>query len=125
MIYFLDKVFKKLGFQITKQEIQDIISCKPMVIENLLKKVYRHLQKYSGDNSNVNRNNNSGDNENLDLSNNDRLNINKSNPYSNEGRDNYINANDSQLRKIIDDKDLKIEELRNIIDVYFLNKIRY
>jgi len=96
-----------------------------MVIENLLKKVYRHLQKYSGDNSNVNRNNNSGDNENLDLSNNDRLNINKSNPYSNEGRDNYINANDSQLRKIIDDKDLKIEELRNIIDVYFLNKIRY
>merc|ERR1711976_1095387 len=39
------KVLKKLGFQITKTNIQDIIACKQNVIENLLKKVYKYIQK--------------------------------------------------------------------------------
>ena len=117
----LDKVFKKLGFQISKQDIQDIIACKAMIIENLLKKVYKFLQKYNGENTTVNnRNNISGDGENLDISNNEKLNINKSNPYSDEGGMNYNNAGDGQLRRVIEEKDHKIEELRNIIDVILI-----
>ena len=89
-----------------------------MIIENLLKKVYKFLQKYNGENTTVNnRNNISGDGDNLDISNNEKLNINKSNPYSNEGGMNYNNAGDGKSRRVIEEKDVKIEELRNIIDV--------
>ena len=83
-----------------------------MIIENLLKKVYRNLQKYTGETKNE-----KNEESQLNLSDNEKLNINKSDPYSKDGQQLYSNVNDSQLRKVIEDKDLKIEELRNIIDV--------
>jgi hypothetical protein len=40
------KVFKKLGFQLNKKEIESIISCQPLVIEGVLKKVYEKVRSY-------------------------------------------------------------------------------
>jgi len=37
-------VFKKLGFQLSKVEIEDILSYKPMAVENLLKIIHNKLQ---------------------------------------------------------------------------------
>lgn len=87
-----------------------------MVIENLLKKIYKCIQKFTGESNtnNYEKNNNSGEQYEQDFSNNEKLNINNSNPYN---QNKNYNQNDSQLRKIVDDKDLKIEELKNIIDV--------
>jgi hypothetical protein len=62
-----------MGFQITKDEINDVLNCKPLAIENLLKKVYRRIQKYNPDISQDREDNN------LNLSNNENLNINRSN----------------------------------------------
>jgi hypothetical protein len=124
--YNLEKVFKKIGFQLSKKEIQDIISCKPMSVENLLKKTYKHIQKF-GSKENFNQNNLSNnqsnqsyDNKNLNLSDNDNYTkINKShtgiNSMAMDGS-NY-NMNEFQFKKIIEQKDSQIEELRNIIDV--------
>jgi hypothetical protein len=113
-------VFKKLGFQISKQDIQDIISCKPLSIENLLKRVYKLVQKY---NPNTSKDNISGDNSNLNLSGNENLNINRSIPKNEEGHignisGNYNNANEQQLRKIIEEKDNSIQELKYIVEVH-------
>lgn len=102
---------KKLGFQISKQEILDVISCKPFAVENLLKKVYKAIQKYTGDKSNL-----SGENYNENASGHETSagpnNYNKPSHYSGNS-----NTNESPYRKIIEEKDLKIEELKNIIDV--------
>jgi hypothetical protein len=101
----------------SKQEMQDVISSKPLAIENLLKKVYRNIQRY---NPNVNKENNlSGDQSNLNISNNENLNINRTNHEEKQMimNINYNNANDQQLRKIIEEKDNNIQELKYIIEV--------
>ncbi len=46
---FIEKVFKKLGLTIKKEEIDDVIACKPLAIENLLKKIYLKVNKIRGD----------------------------------------------------------------------------
>ncbi len=101
-----------------KSEIQDIIACKPGVIEKLLIRVYHKVQIYSGGDefSNIVKENVSGENL-KDKSVNDKLNINNSNPFSDNVQLNYVNASELQLRRLLEEKDLKIEELKNIIEV--------
>lgn len=47
-LYILEKVLKKLNFQLNKKEIEGVISCQQGVIENILKKVYDKLSKFLG-----------------------------------------------------------------------------
>jgi hypothetical protein len=82
-----------------------------MIIENLLRKVYRNLQKYTGE---IKKENEESE---LNISGNEKLNINKSDPYSKDNQFSYGNASDSQLKRVVEEKDIKIDELRNIIDV--------
>ena len=46
-----NKVLKKIGIRLTKQEINDVIFCKPNAIEELLKKVYNVIQNIFGKNN--------------------------------------------------------------------------
>ena len=46
-----NKVLKKLGLRLTKNEINDVIFCKPNAIEELLKKVYNVIQNIFGKNN--------------------------------------------------------------------------
>jgi len=99
-----------------------------MTIENLLRKVYRQLQNYTGETaefSNINQTNLSGNRSNSDLNTNERLNINKSNPYNDGISHLYTGASENQLRKLLEEKDLKIDELRNIIEVILNNYFRF
>ena len=43
-----NKVLKKLGIKLTKNEIDDIVNCKHLAIEHLLQRVYNILQKNVG-----------------------------------------------------------------------------
>lgn len=45
--YSIEKVFKKIGFQLSKKEIDGIVSCQSGVIESVLKKVYEKLHHTS------------------------------------------------------------------------------
>jgi hypothetical protein len=91
------------------------------VIENLLNKVYKYIQKYTAneENSENNKNNHSADNFNYENNYIEKLSVNKSNPLINEKNFNFDNMNDPRVRKILDEKDMRIEELKNIIDVYY------
>ena len=42
------KVFKKLGFQLSKQEIDDIVHCKPQAVERTLIRVQKAVARYKG-----------------------------------------------------------------------------
>ena len=56
-----NKVLKKLGLKISKEEINNVMNSKPNAIENLLKKVYRvihNLPQESQENQNINYENN-------------------------------------------------------------------
>ena len=37
------KVFRKIGFSITKKELEDVVNSKPKAIENVLWKLYNKL----------------------------------------------------------------------------------
>ena len=43
-----NRVLKKLGVKLTKQEINDIILCKSLAIEHLLEKIYTGIEKFTG-----------------------------------------------------------------------------
>ena len=56
-----NKVLKRLGIKLTKSEINDIITCQHLAIENLLQRVYNVLQNKVNMNktkSNINQKNN-------------------------------------------------------------------
>jgi hypothetical protein len=91
------------------------------VIEKLLIKVYQKVQIYSGGDefSNLVKDNLSGEII-KDKSVNEKLNINNSNPFSDNVQLNYVNASESQLKRLLEEKDLKIEELKNIIEVVLI-----
>lgn len=108
-----------MGFQISKREIQDIISCKQLVIENVLKKVYKSIQKYSDNPNNKINLSDEITNETNQRNFNNYAHHNQDNLLINYNNDNIIQGQDNNLRKIIEEKDLKIKELTNIIDVYF------
>ena len=104
-----------------KNEIQDIIACKQGAIESVLLRVYKKIQNFSGVEELNNGKNNLSSELVKEKENNDRLNINNSNPYSDNVKINYVNSTDSQLKRLLEEKDMKIEELKNIIEVYFYN----
>jgi len=43
-----NKVLKKIGINLSKNEINDLISCKQFAIEQLLKRIYKAIEKKSG-----------------------------------------------------------------------------
>ena len=43
---FLEKVFKKIGFQLSKNDVDHVINCVPDAIERVLKVVQVKLEKY-------------------------------------------------------------------------------
>ena len=45
-----NKVLKKLGLRLSKNEIEDVVNCKPNAIELLLKKVHNVIEKSFGNN---------------------------------------------------------------------------
>ena len=58
-----NKVLKKIGINLSKNEINDIITCKQNAIEELLKRIYKENKKKTGkkinfENKNYNNNNN-------------------------------------------------------------------
>ena len=85
------KVLKKIGVKMTKQEINDIITCKPLAIEHLLQRIYDAIQNQ------INSNNNE------------------------EGNNNKLvrpsNGNAERLKKILEEKENNINQLHEIIDV--------
>ena len=85
------KVLKKIGVKMTKQEINDIITCKPLAIEHLLQRIYDAIQNQ------INANNNE------------------------EGNNNNMvrpsNGNAERLKKILEEKENNINQLHEIIDV--------
>lgn len=102
-------MFKKLGFQVTKQEIKEIIDIKPLAVETLLKKVHRCIH-YQNKNSEK-ENNNSQDSFN-NLSGNKSLVEGR-----NKSKFEDTSSNEQMLRKIIEEKDNNIQELKYIIEV--------
>ena len=96
-----NKVLKRLGIKLTKSEINDIISCQHLAIENLLQRVYNVLQNkvnMSKTKSNINQKNN-----------NDML------RKTLEEKENVI----KQLRDIIEVLELKLknsEEMEKILE---------
>jgi len=62
------------------------------------------------------RDNMGAENYNDENNQNENLNVNKSNPYSNE-KQKIDYDNNQHIKNILDEKDMRIEELKNIIDV--------
>ena len=85
------KVLKKIGVKMTKQEINDIITCKPLAIEHLLQRIYDAIQNQINSNNNEEGNNN-----------------NMVRPS---------NGNAERLKKILEEKESNINQLHEIIDV--------
>ena len=85
------KVLKKIGVKMTKQEINDIITCKPLAIEHLLQRIYDAIQNQINSN-----NNEEGNNNNM---------VRRS------------NGNAERLKKILEEKENNINQLHEIIDV--------
>ena len=86
-----------------------------------MKKVYKNIQKYSANDEtseNINKNNQSAENFKYD-NNNENLNIDKTNPSFKDKNLNYGDISDPRIKNMLDEKDMRIEELKNIIDVYF------
>lgn len=87
------KVLKKIGVKMTKQEINDIITCKPLAIEHLLQRIYDAIQNQ------INGNNN------------EEGNMNNNNMVG------ASNGNVERLKKILEEKESNINQLHEIIDV--------
>lgn len=89
-----NKVLRKIGVTISKQEINDIISCRSLSVEQLLQRVYKAIEKVTGINIA-----NSGDNP--------------------EGNRHHHDSNDriDELQKALDEKEYSVLQLKDIIEV--------
>ena len=87
------KVLKKIGVRMSKQEINDVITCKPLAIEHLLQRIYDAIQNQ------INGNNN------------EEGNMNNNNMVG------ASNGNLERLKKILEEKESNINQLHEIIDV--------
>lgn len=87
------KVLKKIGVRMSKQEINDVITCKPLAIEHLLQRIYDAIQNQ------INGNNN------------EEGNMNNNNMVG------ASNGNVERLKKILEEKESNINQLHEIIDV--------
>ena len=84
-----NKVLKRLGIKLTKNEINSIIKCEHLDIEHLLQRVFNVLQN--------------------------KININKE--QKNNSNYNFQKNNNELLRKTLQDKDNIIKQLHDIIEV--------
>ena len=97
-----NKVLKKLGLKISKDEINDVIISKPNAIELLLKKVKKAIENLKKENQNVNINVN---------------NNNQSGNFRSKRNNNYENNEEmQQLQEIINEKDNEISKMEEHLD---------
>ena len=102
-----NKVLRKLGLKIPKDEINDVINSKPNAIEILLKKVYRAIQNLqNGNQNNINVNKNSQ----------------KVNFRSKKKNDYENNEEIQQLQEIMNEKDHEISEMEEHLNQNALEK---
>lgn len=91
-----DKVLKKIGVKMSKQEINDVISCKPFSIEHLLQRVYAAIQNQTD------------------------INIQTGEEMGRNNQNNHMRGkpdNVERLRKILEEKENNINQLHEIVDV--------
>ena len=103
-----NKVLKKLGLKISKEEINNVMNSKPNAIENLLKKVFRvikNLPQESQENQNINYENNNDNNV---------FRANKKNFISSNNNINNEEALD--LQEKINEKDQEISEMEEHLE---------
>jgi hypothetical protein len=103
---------------LNKNEIQDIINCKQGVVENLLKRVNKCIQRYMAGDSSLSKNLNSE----INISEEENP-TNKNSKINKESFGEYDSYDRIKLLKSLKQRDSQIEELKNIVDVdiYFLN----
>ena len=88
------KVLKKIGVKMSKQEINDVITCKTFAIEHLLQRIYDAIQNQINGNSNE-----------------------EGNMNNNNNMVGASNGNVERLKKILEEKESNINQLHEIIDV--------
>ena len=94
-----EKVLRKIGLKLTKNEISDIITCKPFAIEKLLQRVYAAIESKTG----INIKSGEGP-KNYYQKNNNVIN-------------NNINNQIEYLKNILNEKDKSLQELKGIVEV--------
>ncbi len=102
-----NKVLKKLGLKISKDEINDVMNSKPNAIENLLSKVYNAIHNLPQESNKKNINNN--DNHKVLKSGNRKNNFHNNN-------DNFNNEEVEQLQELINEKDHEISEMEEHLE---------
>jgi hypothetical protein len=103
-----NKVLKKLGLKISKEEINNVMNSKPNAIENLLKKVYRvihNLPQESQENQNINYENNNDNNV---------FRANKKNFI--QSNNNFNNEEAQELQEKIAEKEQEITEMEEHLE---------
>ena len=103
-----NKVLKKLGLKISKEEINNVMNSKPNAIENLLKKVYRvinNLPQESQENQNINYENNNDNNV---------FRPNKKNFI--QSNNNFNNEEAQELQEKIAEKEQEITEMEEHLE---------
>jgi hypothetical protein len=109
------KVLKKLGINLNKEDIDNILQYKPLAVESLLKRVYEKIKSFTQNNNNAL--NQSANNNNYDNYNN-KENVDKRTKNQNQASNKRINSGSgSDFQSIINEKDAKIEELRTFIEI--------
>ena len=111
------KVFKKMGFTISKGDIEKILAYKPLAIENLLKKVYKKLTKLSQTNESNSINNSKLDLKNIQVNKIDKIDKSKVNQYDLSSKNNSSQEKDELFKRLLHEKDVAIEELKTTVDI--------
>ena len=93
-----NRVLKKLGVKLTKQEINDIILCKSLAIEHLLEKIYTGIEKFTGKSLGFKKDDEFSKENDIDELKNE-LNVKKKNLAT--------------LRELVDNLEKKFENLKN------------
>jgi len=110
------KVFKKLGITLSKQDIDNVLQYKPLAVESILKRLYEKIKVFTTNNQHHNEslNNNSNiDNINNNMQQQPQRPMMVKKNIQNQGSDNK----DEYYQRIIEEKDVKIEELRVTLDI--------
>ena len=92
-----NKVLKKIGINLSKNEINDIITCKQNAIEELLKRIYKAIEKKTGKKINF---------ENKNYNNN----------FNNNNFNNDFNENENDLKQELLKKKNYVEYLKEQIE---------
>jgi hypothetical protein len=112
------KVFKKIGLNLSKGDIDSVLQYKPLAVESILKKLYEKIRIFTANNPN---------NEPLNNSNIENINNNvqqqskqmggvKRNQGQGQGQG-QGGEKDEYFQRILEEKDNKIEELRVTLDI--------